>query len=124
MVIYPLRTGEYNLVLKITLPPPMPERSYRLSGRYNISLPQSQTPVSRKYDFEINSEGVDAYLDLRNSHYPACQRDILACEIMLLHWANSRLTFPLEEGKRQLLVGYLQGLIDAQESQGTEHGYN
>ena len=108
-----------TLVLKIILPQPMPEKSYMLKGRYNTVPSQSQTPLTRTYEIVTSSEGVDVYLLLKNSHYPASQKDIEPCEKELLRLASLPLAFPLQEEKRELLVEYLEGLLDVRESQGT-----
>ena len=90
-----------------------------LKGKYSTTPSQSQTPLTRTYEIVTSSEGVDVYLLLKSSHYPASPKDIEPCEKELLHLANLPLAFPLQEEKRELLVEYLEGLLDVRESQGT-----
>ena len=115
------KIDEYSQVLKIRLPPPMPERNYKLSGKYSIFLPEYQTTVIRKYDIVTGSEGVDVFLDLRNSHYRVSPKDIASCEIELLRWANLPLSIPIVEENRKLLVEYLEGQVNALKFRDIEH---
>ena len=108
-------TDEHYLGLNLKFSPPILVGYHRLTGRYSIVPPKSQSLWTRTYGIVLNSVGVSVSLGLQSTQHRLFHRDIVACERSWLRWVQSKLATHQKAKNfgwiRESLVGQLSALV-------------